>query len=378
MKKKLPFLRAPTLLALLMFLSGCETLRFYQQAARGQLYILTERKPINTLIEAPETPPQLRRQLQLVQSIRAYAAAELQLPVGGAYSSFTQLQQPYPLWNLIAAPEFSLDPKRWCYPIAGCTSYRGYFDKSAANAKAAELRRDGFDVYLGPVPAYSTLGWFNDPVLSSFVYWPPERLARLLFHELAHRQLYIAGDTRFNENFATAVAQIALPQWRRRQGLPAPLSNNPERARQVNGLMLVARRQLQHIYSANLNANNKRALKAGTLRQLRRCYRKLSANWPGGFHYQIENANNATLALAAEYRSLVPAFVQLYQDNNRTWTAFYPAAASLAALPRQQRNRQLNTLLEHAQASSKKVTGPSLQSETCMSAAKMPLATTGN
>ncbi|WP_288131846.1 aminopeptidase [Microbulbifer sp.] len=352
-------------------LSGCETVHFYSQAAVGQLKILAGRKPIERLVADEKTAPELRGQLQRVQSVRAYAGAELHLPVGKAYGEFTQLDGDYPLWNLIAAPEFSLSPKRWCYPIAGCASYRGYFDKADAQAHAGRLRAADYDVYLGPVPAYSTLGWFDDPVLSSFVDWKPSRLANLLFHELAHRRVYIAGDTRFNESFATAVAQIALPDWRRRQGIPAPAQASVAQARKINGLMVIARKQLKALYASDKPEGVKRQEKAATLERLRRCYRKMSEGWTRDERYalMIEKTNNATLALVSEYQSQVPAFKVLFADSGQDWERFYSAVEQLGALPEEQRKARLAALSKRAQTSSRKVTGPSLHSETCMSAA---------
>lgn len=364
-------------LVVCILLGGCETVHFYSQAATGQLRILAGRKPIDRLVADEQTDAKLRRQLRWVQAIRAYAGAELHLPVGSAYSEFTQIEGEYALWNLIAAPEFSLSPKRWCYPIAGCASYRGYFDKADAQVQAGRLRAEGYDVYLGPVPAYSTLGWFDDPVLSSFVDWQPDRLASLLFHELAHRRVYISGDTQFNESFATAVSRIALPDWRRRQGIPAPGVENVAQAQRVNGLMVSARKQLQEIYRSNLSDTEKREKKARTLQQLRHCYREASVGWEQDEQYArlVEKTNNATLALVSEYQSQVPAFVQLYKDSGGEWDAFYAAVEQLGALPKQQRKTRLESLGKRADStgaghtSSRKVTGPSLQSDTCMSAA---------
>lgn len=352
--------------------AGCETVHFYSQAATGQLKILAGRKSIDRLVADEQTDPKLKLQLEWVRAIRAYAAGELHLPVDSAYSDYTQLSGEYALYNLIAAPEFSLSPKRWCYPIAGCASYRGYFDKSDAVRQEGRLRAQGYDVYLGPVPAYSTLGWFDDPVLSSFVNWKPDRLASLLFHELAHRRVYISGDTRFNESFATAVSRIALPDWRRRNGIPQPAVKSVAQARRVNGLMVAARKQLKSIYdNKDLGTEEKRARKAQTLQRLRHCYREASAGWVQDekFARMIEKTNNATLALVSEYQSQVPAFVQLYRDSGEDWEAFYTAVEQLGALPKDTRKARLKVLSERAQASSKKVTGPSLQSDTCMSAA---------
>ncbi|WNZ56254.1 aminopeptidase [Microbulbifer sp. MKSA007] len=330
------------LVLVLLGLYGCETAGYYFQAASGQLRILSARQPIEELVQDGNASDQLQKQLQLVQEIRAYAAQELKLPVGQAYSSYVQLDDEYPIWNVLAAPEFSLSPKRWCYPIAGCASYRGYFRKSAAMAKANSLRNQGYDVYLGAVPAYSTLGWFNDPVLSSFVNWTPERLAGLLFHELAHRRVYVPGDTRFNESFATAVSEIALPDWLRSQGLSSSAEETKAQALAVRQLMTATRKELQPVYQSNLPDEEKRQEKEEILSRLRRCYWRMAAEWSYPAHYQayIEKTNNATLALAAEYESLVPAFRQLYIDSNG-WEDFYNAAERLGELDKEDREQSL-------------------------------------
>ncbi|WP_226644287.1 aminopeptidase [Microbulbifer variabilis] len=330
------------LLLVSLYLTGCETVGYYAQAAAGQWRILSGRQPIEKVINATGTSEQLQQQLQLVLQIRAYAAEVLQLPVGNAYSAYVQLDDTYPIWNVLAASEFSLEPKRWCYPIAGCASYRGYFRKSSAEAKANQLYAEGYDVYLGPVPAYSTLGWFNDPILSSFVNWPQERLAGLLFHELAHRRVYISGDTQFNESFATAVSEIALPGWLSSQGLVSSAAQARAETMSVRQLMAAARRQLRPIYHSSEPDNLKREQKAQVLSRLRQCYRKLSANWPNPARYQsyIEKTNNATLALAAEYESQVPAFKQLYLDSG-SWEAFYDAAQRLGGLSKANREERL-------------------------------------
>ncbi|WP_444911794.1 aminopeptidase [Microbulbifer sp. PAAF003] len=330
------------LVLVLLGLYGCETAGYYFQAASGQLRILSARQPIEELVQDGNASDQLQKQLQLVQEIRAYAAQELKLPVGQAYSSYVQLDDEYPIWNVLAAPEFSLSPKRWCYPIAGCASYRGYFRKSAAIAKANSLRNQGYDVYLGAVPAYSTLGWFNDPVLSSFVNWTPERLAGLLFHELAHRRVYVPGDTRFNESFATAVSEIALPDWLRSQGLSSSAEETKAQALAVRQLMTAMRKELQPVYQSNLPDEEKRQEKEEVLSRLRRCYWRMAAEWsyPARYQAYIEKTNNATLALAAEYESLVPAFRQLYIDSNG-WEDFYNAAERLGELDKEDREQGL-------------------------------------
>ncbi|WP_445360844.1 aminopeptidase [Microbulbifer sp. EKSA005] len=356
------------LVLVLLGLYGCETAGYYFQAASGQLRILSARQPIEELVQDGNASDQLQKQLQLVQEIRAYAAQELKLPVGQAYSSYVQLDDEYPIWNVLAAPEFSLSPKRWCYPIAGCASYRGYFRKSAAMAKANSLRNQGYDVYLGAVPAYSTLGWFNDPVLSSFVNWTPERLAGLLFHELAHSRVYVPGDTRFNESFATAVSEIALPDWLRSQGLSSSAEETKAQALAVRQLMTATRKELQPVYQSNLPDEEKRQEKEEILSRLRRCYWRMAAEWsyPARYQAYIEKTNNATLALAAEYESLVPAFRQLYIDSNG-WEDFYNAAERLGELDKEDREQSLLQLAaEYRQASNEQNKVVVFDAEACI------------
>ncbi|MEX2962428.1 aminopeptidase [Microbulbifer sp. TYP-18] len=358
---------------------GCETAGYYSQAVAGQLRILAAREPIDRVLAAPDTDEQLERQLRLVKSIRTYARDQLHLPVGRAYATYVQLDRAYPIWNVLAAPEFSLKARQWCYPIAGCASYRGYFHRDDALKKARQLTEEDYDVYLGPVPAYSTLGWFNDPVLSSFITWPADRLARLLFHELAHRRVYISGDTRFNESFATAVAELALPDWRRQRGLPGPASGGEAERRQLNQLLLQARKQLQLLYGRDMGDDSKRRQKANILARLRQCYGQMSASWPNPARYQtyIDKTNNATLALVEEYRSLVPAFRQLYLQSGG-WEDFYRAVERLGGENKKARDARLQALGATYQLSNRKVTGPSFSSDTCMSAANTPLATGAN
>lgn len=368
----------------LSLLNGCETAGYYAQAATGQWRILAAREPIEDVVAAPGTEEKLQKQLRLVQDIRAYAGAELGLPVGRAYGAYVKLDEGYPVWNVLAAGELSLQPKRWCYPFVGCASYRGYFRKAAAAAKAQELSGEGYDVYLGPVPAYSTLGWFDDPILSSFVNWSPERLGGLLFHELAHRRVYISGDTQFNESFATAVSELALPDWRRRYGIEGIGADARAQALAVNRLMTAARKQLESVYDEEIPDDAKRAQKAGVLARLRHCYGELSADWPNPERYRnyIDKTNNATLALVAEYQSQVPAFKQLYRESGG-WDGFYEAAERLGAEDKEVRKRRLEQLAaryrdSNAQVSNRKVTGPSFSSDTCMSAANTPHSTGAN
>jgi len=183
------------------------------QAARGQLDVMSKREPIDKLIEAPDTPEELAARLRLVSEARQFAIDELLLPDNDSYRSYADLGRDYVVWNVFAAPEFSLDPKTWCFPIAGCVAYRGYFSEDAARRKADQLAEDGLDVAVGGVPAYSTLGRFDDPVLNTMMHWEDADLVATIFHELAHQVLYVKNDSAFNESFATTVEEIGIERW---------------------------------------------------------------------------------------------------------------------------------------------------------------------
>lgn len=201
-----------SLLFALPLLGGCETLRYYWQAVQGQWELIDKAKPISELLSDPALDPTLRHKLEQVNAARQYAAETMRLPVENAYTRYVALDRPAVVWNIVAAPEFSLEAKRWCFPVAGCVKYKGYFDLNMARNEAKALQDAQYDVALGSVAAYSTLGWFDDPVLSTFINDTDENLQRLILHELAHRQFYVSGDTTLNESWATAVAAQGLEE----------------------------------------------------------------------------------------------------------------------------------------------------------------------
>ena len=207
-------LRTTALLGICFLLPAC----YYVQATRGQIEVLSKRQPIDEVLASPETAEELGRRLRLVQEARQFSIDELYLPDNKSYRSYSDLERDFVVWNVFAAPEFSLEAREWCYPIVGCVSYRGYFSEEAANGEAAKLRRKGFDSAVGGVPAYSTLGNFNDPVLNTMMRWDDVKLVSTLFHELAHQVLYIKDDTAFNESFATAVEEIGIERWLAKNG----------------------------------------------------------------------------------------------------------------------------------------------------------------
>ncbi len=200
-------------LTLLLSITGCASVGYYLQAMQGQVSVMQSARPISQWLADPGVDDDLKSRLKRARDIRAYAAAELGLPDNGSYKSYADLKRPYVMWNVVATPELSLKPQQWCFPVAGCVDYRGYYSKAAAQQFAEGLRRQGYDVRVSGVPAYSTLGWFNDPVLSTFIDYPEAEVARMVFHELAHQVAYAPGDSQFNESFATAVEEVGVARW---------------------------------------------------------------------------------------------------------------------------------------------------------------------
>ena len=205
---------------MLGLLSGCSSLGYYSQLASGQLQLLRARTPVAEVLADPARDPTLRAHLAQSQQARNFASRHLHLPDNRSYRLYVDIGRPYVVWNVFATPEFSLSPQTHCFPIAGCVAYRGYYSQGAARGEAALQRQQGMDVAIGGVEAYSTLGWFDDPIISSMMHWGDERLATLIFHELAHQRFYVKDDTEFNESFATFVEQEGTRQWRAARGLP--------------------------------------------------------------------------------------------------------------------------------------------------------------
>src|SRR5512141_2027994 len=239
------------LLAIVLAVSGCKTLSFYAQAFRGQYQIFAHEKPIQKLIDDPKTPAELRRRFELVQRLRGFAQTELHLPVDGHYRKYVDVHRPYVVWNVEAAPEFSMEPKTWWYPLVGSLAYRGYFSERGATNYGASLERRGYDVFVGGVQAYSTLGWFKDPVLNTFIFETDPFLAEIIFHELAHQRVFARGDTDFNEAFATTVGEEGARRWLKASGDDAAIAQyqaEMRRTRLFVGMVMKARGQLETLY----------------------------------------------------------------------------------------------------------------------------------
>lgn len=311
---------------LALLLAGCETLSYYAQAVGGHMEIMAAAQPVERLLADPQTPPDMHRRLELTQRIRDFASAELKLPDNGSYRSYAALPRPYVVWNVVAAPAFSLEPVKSCFPVAGCVSYRGFFAREDAEEHARELRAQGNDVYVHGVPAYSTLGRFDDPLLSTFIQYPEGELARLIFHELAHQVAYAKDDSTFNESFAVVVEREGLRRWMADKG-EAPLRAQADlqrRRAEFHALLEGSRERLRSLYRSRLAPEEMRRRKAEEFRALKAAlakYPTLAALEP----------NNAFLAARSTYTRLVPEFEKLLAEEGGDLPRFYERVKKLAA-----------------------------------------------
>ncbi len=343
-------MRLLLLAVLLPLLGGCATLRYYAQAVSGHLELIRRATPINEELARDAVPDALKTKLRAVLRIREFASRELALPDNGSYKSYADLGRRYVLWNVFAAAEFSVAPVTSCFPVAGCVSYRGYFAEDGAKAEAARLRERGYDVYIGGVPAYSTLGWFDDPVLSTFIHYPDAELARLMFHELAHQLLYVKNDTRFNESFAATVEQAGVARWLTQdenQSQRAAYARLQGMRQQFVALLLKYRAILDDYYRQELPPEQKRPGKARRFAELEAEYQQLKASWGGFTGYDrwfAGKPNNATLASVALYTELVPAFTALLARETGDLPRFYAAVKELAKLSKEERDTRLQSI----------------------------------
>jgi predicted aminopeptidase len=334
-------IRAGVAVALIAASSGgCYLL----QSAQGQLSLMSKREPISGVIDKPGTPAALRAQLKSVTAIRRFASQELGLPDNGSYKKYADIGRPYVVWNVVAAPEFSVEPKRWCFPIVGCVAYRGYFVESRARRFAAGLHAKGFDVVVGGVAAYSTLGHFDDPILSSMVNWDDVELAAIIFHELTHQLLYVPNDASFNEALATTVEEEGVRRWLEAQGRSKDLSGHLlEHARylEVIALMTETRNGLRTLYDSGLPPPLMRERKREAFDALRDSYAALRAQWGGRGPFDAwfaQDINNAHLASIATYFACVPGFQRELQAVNGSLPDFYRRVRELAKLEQRERD----------------------------------------
>jgi predicted aminopeptidase len=331
----------------MVLLQGCGTVGYYFQAVSGQMQIWHRSRPIAGIVADEKTDARLRERLRTAQRIRTFASAELGLPDNSSYRKYADLERPFVLWNVYAAREFSLDPQLWCFPVAGCVAYRGYFKQADAETFAAGLRAQGLDTFVAGITAYSTLGWFDDPVLNTFVNYPDVEIARMVFHEISHQVVYVKDDSTFNESFATAVELEGAERWLAREGSPSQrqaFETGQKRRQDFTALISRYRERLKALYASAAPDAEKRRLKAEAFAELRAEYQTLRLSW-GGFagydRFFAESINNAHFVPVAAYTDLVPAFRRLLAEDGGDFARFYARVRGIAALPKAERARIL-------------------------------------
>ena len=347
-------------LALALLLSGCSTMGYYWQSVNGHMQMLNAARPVAEVVADPQTPAALKARLELSQRIRSFAATELKLPDNASYTRYADLRRGAVVWNVVAAPEFSLTLKTWCFPVAGCVGYRGYFDELEARAEAEQLKGEGLEVNVYGVPAYSTLGkldWLGnfgaDPLLNTFINYPEGELARLIFHELAHQVVYALDDTMFNESFATAVERLGVQRWlasNAGQAARDEYAALDARRQQFRALTAATRRDLALIYASNTAVDQSNPAQAApkniVMQQFKADYARLKSSWGAsvnttGFDAWVARANNASFGAQAAYDELVPGFEELFEASDKDWQRFYDAVRKLAVLPKIERHEAL-------------------------------------
>ncbi len=342
-------------LAATVCLSGCASIGYYWQAASGHLKVMNAARPVDDWLADKDAPERLKSRLVLSQRIRTFAAQELKLPDNPSYRRYADLRRNAVVWNVVAAPAYSMKLRQWCFPVTGCVGYRGYFDEAQARAEAEKVGAEGFETSVYPVHAYSTLGWMNwaggDPLLNTFINYPEGELARIIFHELAHQVLYARDDTMFNESFATAVERLGGARWLETQASEPARQDYLQyngRRNEFRRLTLATRKRLEFIYESAQGDERERQ-KNAAMDEFRQQYTKLRDSWGGdparfrGYDQWVARANNAAFGTQAAYDELVPGLEALFAREDRDWTRFYDAAKSLAALTKEERHARLKT-----------------------------------
>jgi predicted aminopeptidase len=336
-----------TALWLLSACSAMQTVDYYWQSAAGQWDLMSRAKSIHDVIDETDDAG-LKVRLKRIGEMRKFASAELGLPANGSYTRYADLGRPFVTWNVISTPELSLTPKQWCFPVAGCVSYRGFFREAEAKDEASRLKQDGEDVYIGGVPAYSTLGYFDDPILSSFVRWPEADVARLIFHELAHQLIYLPGDSVFNESYASMVEEVGLERWLEHEHSTELIGQFERTQHQrvvFKELVRDTRTKLAGIYASKVPAAQKRKEKAEAFAAMKVAYDEAKTKDPGLGGYErwfAQQPNNASLSAIALYTDRVPAFRAILHEENDDLARFYDRVRALTRLPKAERDRILD------------------------------------
>ncbi|MDX2481245.1 MAG: aminopeptidase [Desulfuromusa sp.] len=333
-------------------LIGCSDLGYYFQCASGHMAVMENTRPIAQVVEDPLTTPEIRQKLEKVLLMRDFAVMELGLPDNDSYRRYADIGRPYVVWNVVAATEFSLKPKQWCFPVAGCVSYKGYFDQTGAEELASKLQAERYDVDLYGVQAYSTLSWFDDPVLNTFVNSSDAHLAGLLFHELAHQMIYLADDTSFNEAFAMTVQIEGVSRWFQRNSKPEEWQrflDHQAQAEVFQTYLQTTHEQLSNLYRQDLRVEQmrreKQELITGALAYFEEL--KVSGQLGDGFNrWMARGLNNARLAGITTYRELVPGFQALLEQCQGEFGCFYAKVRTLSKLPEAERLARLKAKSE--------------------------------
>ena len=339
------------LLISMSLMAACQSLGYYAQSARGQFQVFNQSKPIATWLVKKNTDHKLKQKLQLIQQIRDFASDELKLPRNKSYTQYADIDRNYVVWNIFAAPKLSLKPYRWCYPIVGCQAYRGYFSRQPALNYADGLKTRGFDVSVGGVRAYSTLGWFNDPVLNTFINYPKNDLAGLIFHELSHQVAYIKGDTIFNESFATLIENRGVEKWLLKNASQEDVLSYREKQTFENtviALILRHKQALQYVYQSHLADATKLSQKILIFAALKSEYQHLKENnnieksaWDSWF---ARDLNNANLIAIGSYYDYVDEFDKLFESMGGDFALFLRKIEQLARLSALERADYFNNL----------------------------------
>ncbi|MFK7994006.1 MAG: aminopeptidase [Granulosicoccus sp.] len=338
--------------------TGCSAIGYYSQAVGGHFKLMRARQPLEEVLADEATSPELRGKLQTLVDARKFAVTELDLPDNDSYSSFVETGRAAVTWNVVAASEFSVSPKTWCFPVAGCVSYRGYFDRAEADEYAAGLASENYDVTVGGASAYSTLGWFDDPIVDTMLRGNDTRYVGTLFHELAHQKLYVKDDSNFNEAYATFVEQIGTRKWLEHRGEAdriAQYDASLKRLEDFVSLLQRTREKLQTTFARNIDESAMRDEKAAVFEQMRADYESIKVDW-GGFsgydNWFKRDLNNARLVAVSTYRRYVPAFYAMYLEAGEDIQKFYEVARVTADLPAGERRERLDAYLAALEATS--------------------------
>ncbi len=331
-------------------MAGCQSIAYYGQSIKGQLQVMHRSQPIDAWLKKSTTPAELKQKLLQVKEIRQFASDVLSLPQNRSYTKYADIKRPYVVWNIFAAPEFSLQPYLWCYPIIGCQAYRGYFSKQPAIDFAAKIKSKGYDVSVGGVKAYSTLGWFDDPILNTFVNYSPTNLASLIFHELSHQIVYVKNDTVFNESFATMVENKGVEIWLKQKNQADELlkyRQNQALEKEVLSLIKRYKNELNQLYESKVDNQKKRQIKLKIFAELKQDYQHVKQDfqfispWDKWF---VQDLNNAHLVAVGAYYDKVADFEKLFEKSERNFPTFFAAVKKLAKLKKTQRDQYLASL----------------------------------